>query len=97
MDQKRFDGLTRRFASVGSRRAAVAVVAGAVFAAAKTAEPAEAAIRMCHLPGAVCTGDRQCCSRSCNDGACGCVAKGKNCFQVGFACCSGRCKRGKCA
>ncbi|MGI9254241.1 MAG: hypothetical protein ACR2J8_10870 [Thermomicrobiales bacterium] len=96
MDQQRFDGLTRRFASVRSRRAAVAAVAGALFAASKVAEPAEAAIRMCHLPNAVCNADKQCCSRTCVDGACGCVKKGGSCYQIGFACCSGVCKRGRC-
>lgn len=96
MDQQRFDGLTRRFASVRSRRAAAAALVGAVFAAGKTAEPAEAVIHMCHLPGSVCNGDRQCCSRSCQDGACTCIPNGKNCYQLGIACCSGRCKKGKC-
>lgn len=96
MDQQRFDGLVRRLASVRSRRAAVAAIAGSVFAAGTMAEPAEATIRMCHLPGSVCKSDRQCCSRTCDNGACGCVKKGGDCFQLGLACCSGKCKRGKC-
>ena len=97
MDQQRFDGLTRRLASVRSRRAAMAAFTGAVFAAGKVAEPADASIRMCFPPQSVCKSARQCCSRSCENGACGCIAKGKDCFQIGIACCSGKCKRGKCA
>jgi hypothetical protein len=96
MDQKRFDGLTRHMASVRSRRAAVTALAGAVFARAAVAEPADAAIRICHFPGVACTNGRQCCSRTCSDGVCGCIKKGGDCFQVGIACCSGRCRRGKC-
>jgi hypothetical protein len=96
MDQHRFDGLTRKFASVRTRRAALAALAGGIFAASKAAEPADAAFRMCHLPGAICNSDRQCCSRQCQNGACGCIRKGKTCYQLGLACCSGRCRNGKC-
>ncbi|MFM9107697.1 MAG: hypothetical protein ACKOWF_13475 [Chloroflexota bacterium] len=96
MDQHRFDGLARSLAAVRGRRAAAAALAGAVLSAAAHAEPAEAAIRLCRLPGNECSSGRVCCSRTCQQGVCGCVGRGGSCYQIGAACCSGRCRRGKC-
>ena len=97
MDQHRFDALARRLAPARSRRAIATAIAGAALLARAPEKPAEAAIRLCHMPGTACKNGRQCCSGACKDGACGCIAKGKSCFQIGFACCSGRCRRGRCA
>ena len=96
MDDQRFDGLTRRLAGTRSRRGALAALAGAAVLAVKGSAPAEAAIRFCRLPQMVCNQDRQCCSRSCENGACGCIKRGGTCYQIGLACCSGRCHRGRC-
>jgi hypothetical protein len=95
MDKARFDGLARRLAGVTTRRAAVATLAGGLLAT-KAAPAAEAAWRFCRVPQAICTQDRHCCSRSCVDGACGCIKKGGDCFRLGVACCSGRCRKGRC-
>ncbi len=97
MDQNRFDSLTRHFSTVRTRRAAAAALAGAILATGAAPKPADAAIRFCHFPGTTCTNGKQCCSRTCVDGGCGCVKKGGDCFQIGIACCSGRCRRGKCS
>jgi len=59
-------------------------------------QPADAAIRLCLLPGNACSGGRKCCSRTCQQGVCGCIGKGGSCYQIGAACCSGTCRRGRC-
>ena len=95
MDGTRFDGLTRALAGAKSRRGALALLAGAAVAGTARQEAAEA-INFCRLPGVACGSDDVCCSRKCDGGTCACIDAGKRCYQVGIACCSGRCRRGKC-
>ena len=101
MDETRFDQATRSLAT-GRRRALLGLlglgvgtglaVAGTSSAGAEDVAPE----RICRMPTMACGRDRQCCSRKCKNGACGCIGRGGDCWQLGLACCSGRCRRGRC-
>lgn len=102
MDQTQFASLTKKMAAATSRRTGFKVLAGALTAAVtgrviSGETPGAEAIRFCRFPGQPCNDKQLCCSRKCVDGVCGCLQRGKTCYQnVGLACCSGKCNKGKC-
>lgn len=96
MDGTRFDGLTRALAGAKTRRGALAAAMAALAAGAGASRQEAEAINICRLPGMECGNDTQCCSRICTDGACACIESGRRCYQLGLACCSKRCRRGRC-
>jgi hypothetical protein len=53
------------------------------------------AFGLCRIPGDTCSNRTQCCAHKCQNGVCGCLARGKSAL-VGAICCSGKRKKGKC-
>jgi hypothetical protein len=101
MDHRAFGHLSKRVAAAetrrGTLRALVVGLAAGLSGGLAGDEAVEAAFGFCHAPGTPCSRDKKCCSGTCRGGACGCLKKGKPCIsRVGIACCSQKCKKGKC-
>ena len=100
MDERSFAELSKRVASAASRRGMMqTLIAGTVGAALglRGRDEAEAAFGYCSPPGVPCQDRKKCCSGTCRGGVCGCKKKGKPCLnRVGIACCSQKCRKGKC-
>jgi hypothetical protein len=104
MDPKRFEALSRRVGTAGSRRAAVAAVLAAIGAPVlgRLGQDEAAAgipIVNCKPPGKKCDKNQKCCSGACRRNRCQCSKKGRPCWAPleGALCCSQRCSGGKCA
>jgi hypothetical protein len=98
MDEHAFGELSKRVARAPHRRGVLAALAGGIAAGVwGTVEEVEAAFGYCAPPQKPCQRDKKCCSGKCNNGVCGCNARGRPCLnKVGIACCSQKCRNGKC-
>ena len=107
MDQERFGQISRAVGRAGSRRAALAALAGAALAAvpglARAGEVGGQSniIKGCRLPGQRCRKGSNCCTNRCGgDQRCRCVNKKGSCLvdmgggitlPVHAVCCSNKC------
>ena len=98
MDDRAFADLSKRVARADSRRGMLGMMGALVGAALGAAvDDVEAAFGYCHPPQTPCQRDQKCCSGKCNNGVCTCNKRGAPCLnKVGIACCSQRCRKGKC-
>jgi hypothetical protein len=104
MEGTRIEALSRRVAQAGSRRAALAVLAGALAApllGGLGGEEAAAGIPIAHckVPGKRCSTAKKCCTGACRKHVCQCAKRGHACWAPleGALCCSRKCQSGKCA
>jgi hypothetical protein len=106
MDERAFGEWSRQVGAARSRRGTLRALVGGLVAAGvlRGVEPAaaqevgEEAFGFCRPANFPCIRDKQCCAGRCTDaGVCHRRKKGGRCIAgVGAACCSGRCRKGKC-
>ncbi len=72
MDSARFDGLVRSLSQSRSRRQTLRSLAGAVVVGALALGGQEVGADTCKRTDKACKKDSQCCTKKCDNGACGC-------------------------
>lgn len=103
MDDRRFDAITKRLASTGSRRAALRLTGGGALAALLGRLGLEGAAAACVAAGKNCDKGEKCCAgAACKGGKCKCKEGLKDCGKTCRQCCgpadcpSGVCTEGRC-